>query len=215
MVSGNVKYDNAPVKASIFVRSKLNRKDFSGTFHSNSITGGYLVNLPSGNEYEIVYKYLNTTLTKDISTATIDSFAKIEIDAELFSDEYQRLNYSKIDSAAFRPDDLRPIGLSYEALLTKYGNTAIDSLNYTVQIGAYRILENFNYSKLIGLPKALRRTFPDNITRFTIGSYSTLNEADAILSRAKKNGIKDAFIIAVYKGEKYYFEELLNQGILK
>jgi hypothetical protein len=28
-----------------------------------------LVNLPSGNEYEIVYKYLNTTITKDISTA--------------------------------------------------------------------------------------------------------------------------------------------------
>jgi hypothetical protein len=215
MISGNVKYDNAPVKADIFVRSKLNRKDFSGTFNSNSITGGYLVNLPAGNEYEIVYKYLNTTLTKDISTATIDSFAKIEIDAELFSHEYLRLNFAKIDSSAFKPDDLRPIGLTYEDLLAKYGNTVIDSLNYTVQIGAYRILENFNYSKLIGLPKALRRTFPDNITRFTLGSYTTLNETNAILSKAKKNGIKDAFIIAVYKGEKYYFEELLNQGILK
>lgn len=215
MVSGNVKYDNAPVKANIFVRSKLNRKDFSGLFHSNSITGGYLVNLPSGNEYEIVYKYLNATITKDVSTATIDSFAKIEIDAELFSSEYLRLNYAKIDSSAFKPDDLRPIGLSYEDLLAKYGNTVIDSLNYTVQIGAYRILENFNYSKLIGLPKALRRTFPDNITRFTLGSFKTLNETNEVLNKAKKNGIKDAFIIAVFKGEKYYFEELLNQGILK
>ncbi|MDF2450227.1 MAG: ompA [Bacteroidota bacterium] len=215
MVAGQVTFDNAPVKANIFVRSKLNRKDFSGTFQSNSITGEYLVNLPAGNEYEIVYKYLNRIHTKDISTAMIDSFAKIEIDAELFSDEYIRLNYAQIDSAAYKPDDLRPIGLSYDDLLARYGNTLIDSLNYTVQIGAYRILENFNYSKLIGLPKALRRTFPDNITRFTVGSYSTLNEANAILLKAKKNGIKDAFIIAVYKGEKYYFEELLNQGILK
>ncbi|MBC7696357.1 MAG: PD40 domain-containing protein [Burkholderiales bacterium] len=215
LVTGNVKYDNAPVKAEIFVRSKLNRKDFSGIFNSNSITGGYLVNLPSGNEYEIIYKYLNTTITKAISTAKIDSFAKIEIDAELFSVEYLRMNNTQIDSSAFQPDDLRPIGLTYEELLAKYGETVIDSLDYTVQIGAYKIFENFNYSKLIGLPKTLRRTLPDNITRFTLGSYTTLNETNAILSKAKKNGIKDAFVIAIYKGEKYYFQELLNQGILK
>jgi hypothetical protein len=36
-----------------------------------------------------------------------------------------------------------------------------------------------------------------------------------VLEKAKKNGIKDAFILAVYKGERYYFKELLNQGILK
>jgi len=125
------------------------------------------------------------------------------------------MNYSSVDSSAYQPDDLRPIGLTYEELLAKYGNTIIDSLDYTVQIGAYKILENFNYSKLIGLPKALRKTFPDNITRFTLGSFKTLNETNAILSKARKNGIKDAFIIAIYKGEKYYFQELLNQGILK
>jgi hypothetical protein len=88
-------------------------------------------------------------------------------------------------------------------------------LQYTIQIGAYKIFENFNYSKLIGLPKAQRKTYGDNITRFTIGSYNTLNETDALLQKAKKNGIKDAFIIAIYKGQKYYFTELLNQDILK
>ena len=215
LVTGNVKYDNAPITAEIFVRSKLNRKDFSGTFNSNSITGNYLVNLPAGNEYEIIYKFKNTTLTKAISTAKIDSFAKIIIDAELFSDEYLRMNNPKIDSSVFIPDDLRPIGLTYEELLAKYGDSTIDSLNYTVQIGAYKLLENFNYSKLIGLPKTLRITFPDNITRFTMGTFSTLKEANVILLKAKSNGIKDAFIIAIYKGHKYYFQELLNQGILK
>lgn len=215
LVSGYVTYDNAPVKAEILVRSKINKKDFSGTFNSNSVNGGYLVNLPSGNEYEIVYKHLNTTLTKDISTAKIDSFAKIEINAELFSTEYQKLNATKIDSSAFKADDLNAIGLTYETLLEKFGNKVVDSLQYTVQIGAYKIFENFNYSKLIGLPKAQRKTYGDNITRFTLGSYNTLNETDALLQKAKKNGIKDAFIIAIYKGQKYYFTELLNQGILK
>jgi len=215
LVTGKVTYDNAPIKADIIVRSKINRKDFSGTFNSNSVNGGYLVNLPSGNEYEIIYKYLNTSITKDISTARIDSFANIEIDAELFSNEYQKLNNSKIDSAGLKSDDLSPIGLTYDQLLEKYGNTVVDSLNYMVQIGAYKIYENFNYSKLIGLPKVLRKTYGDNITRFTMGEFKTLNETDILLKKAKKNGIKDAFIIAIYKGQKYYFTELLNQKILK
>lgn len=215
LVTGYVTYDNAPVKAEISVRSKLNRKDFSGTFNSNSINGGYLVNLPSGNEYEITYKHLNTIVTKDISTAKVDSFASLQIDAELFSDEYQNLNFAKVDSNAIKSDDLRAIGLTQELLLQKYGNTVIDSLHYMVQIGAYKIIQNFNYSKLIGLPKAQRKTYGDNITRFTLGDFSTLNETNTLLEKAKKNGIKDAFIIAIYKGQRYYFTELLNQNILK
>ena len=215
LVTGKVTYDNAHVKADITVRSKINRKDFSGTFTSNSVNGGYLVNLPSGNEYEIIYKYNGVTLTKDISTAKIDSFASIQIDAELFSTEYQKLNFAKVDSSAFKSENMSDLSLTHEQFLAKYGNLIIDSLFYSIQIGAYKIYENFNYSKLIGLPKALRRTFSDNITRFTIGSYQTLNETYEILDKAKKNGLKDAFIIAVYKEERYYFKELLNQQILK
>ena len=164
---------------------------------------------------KIIYKYQGVTLTKDISTAKIDSFARLEIDAELFSDEYQKLNFAKVDSSAFKSENISDLSLTNEQFLAKYGNSEIDSLFYTVQIGAYKIYENFNYSKLIGLPKALRKTFSDNITRFTIGSFKTLNETNAMLEKAKKNGIKDAFILAIYKGERYYFKELLNQGILK
>jgi hypothetical protein len=215
LVTGKVTFDNAPVKVDIVVRSKINQKDFSGTFTSNSINGGYLVNLPSGNEYEIIYKYQGVTLSKDISTAKIDSFARIEIDAELFSDEYQKLNFVKVDSAALQSENMSDLNLSYEQLIAKYGNIQVDSLSYTVQIGAYKIYENFNYSKLIGLPKTLRKTFSDNITRFTIGTFKTLNETAEMLDKAKKNGIKDAFILAIYKGERYYFKELLNQHILK
>jgi hypothetical protein len=215
LVTGKVSFDNAPIKADILVRSKINRKDYSGIFTSNSVNGGYLVNLPSGNEYEIIYKYQGVSLTKDISTAKIDSFAKIEIDAELFSDEYQKLNFTKVDSSAFKSDNMSDLSLTTEQLIAKYGDTEIDSLFYTIQIGAYKMYENFNYSKLIGLPKALRKTFSDNITRFTIGSFKTLNKTNEMLAKAKKNGISDAFIIAIYKGERYYFKELLNQQILK
>lgn len=215
MVTGKVTFDNAPVKADIVVQSKINQKDVSNVFNSNSVDGSYLVNLPSGNEYQIIYKYKGTVLKKDFSTAKVDSFANIDLDAELFSNEYLALNKQKIDSNAYKSESLSNTSLNYDQIIEKFGNTKIDSLEYTVQIGAYKMFENFNYSKLLGLPKSQRKTLSDNITRFTLGSFKTLKEANTILEKAKAKGLNDAFIIAIYKGERYYFKELLNQGILK
>lgn len=215
MVTGKVTFDNAPVKADIVVQSKINQKDVSNIFNSNSVDGSYLVNLPSGNEFQIIYKYKGTVLKKDFSTAKVDSFANIDLDAELFSNEYLALNKQKIDSSVYKSESLSNTSLNYDQIIEKFGNTKIDSLEYTVQIGAYKMFENFNYSKLLGLPKAQRKTLSDNITRFTLGSFKTLNEANSILEKAKVKGLNDAFIIAIYKGERYYFKELLNQGILK
>ncbi|MCC6181358.1 MAG: PD40 domain-containing protein [Bacteroidia bacterium] len=215
MLTGKVTYDNAPVKAEIIVRSKINKKDFSGKFHSNGTNGKYLVNLPSGNDFEIQFKYLTSMVTKDFSTAKVDSFIKLELDAEIFSPEYLKLNAYKVDSSAIIGENFSNLTLTYPQILEKFGDKVIDSLNYTVQIGAYKMFENFDYSKLIGLPKSKRQTFSDNITRFTLGSFKTLNETNAVLEKAKKNGITDAFIIAIYKGERVHFTELLNQGVLK
>jgi hypothetical protein len=215
MVTGKVTFDNAPVKADIVVQSKINQKDVSNIFNSNSVDGSYLVNLPSGNEFQIIYKYKGTVLKKDFSTAKVDSFANIDLDAELFSNEYLALNKQKIDSSAYKSESLSNASLNYNQIVEKFGNSKIDSLEYTVQIGAYKMFENFNYSKLLGLPKSQRKTLSDNITRFTLGSFKTLNEANLILEKAKAKGLNDAFIIAIYKGERYYFKELLNQGILK
>lgn len=211
MVMGIVTYSNMPINAKINVRSKLNKKDFSGIFNSNSTTGSYLVNLPAGNEYEIVYQYQGKTITKSISTAKIDSFAKLEIDVDLLSE----INNLYVDSLAHKGDAFSALSLSKEQVLIKYGNTIVDSLYYAVQIGAFKMPENFNYAKLIGLPKVERKMFSDNITRFILGKYKTLNEVEEMLTKVKKNGTSDAFILSIYKGEKYYFTELINQNILK
>ena len=120
-----------------------------------------------------------------------------------------------MDSLAHKGDAFSALSLSKEQLLTKYGNTIVDSLYYAVQIGAFKMPENFNYAKLIGLPKVERKMFSDNITRFILGKYKTLNEVEEMLNKVKKNGASDAFILSIYKGEKYYFTELINQNILK
>lgn len=62
----------------------------------------------------------------------------------------------------------------------------------------YKYIENFNYAKIIGLPKVLRSTYHYGITRFRIGSVKTLNEASELCAKAKKNVLRDAFVIVIY-----------------
>ena len=214
MVSGIVSYDQKPVKATISVRSKLTHNDFSGQFNSNSASGYYLVNLPSGNEYEITYNYLKTTVTKDVSTALVDSFSHLEINTELYSDEYIAQLKQKADTVKTTTAPVKT-KLSNEELLAKYGDTVIDGLFYSVQIGAYKIGSNFNYAKLIGLPKVEQNIRADGITRFTTGKLNTLRKAYDLQKKLKKRHLSDAFIVATYKGERLYLEDLIPRQILK
>lgn len=215
MVTGKITFDDKPVEAEIKVQPKHYKKDYSGIFNSNSATGNYLINLPSGNDYEIVYKYKETTMSKSISTAMIDTFARIEINADLYSAAYIEKQMAKIDSSQLLADDLKNADFTYEQFLAKYGKTVIDSLEYRIQVGAYRIIENFNYTLLLGLPKVLRQTYEDGITRFTLGEYKKLEDADELCKKARKKGLKDAFVIAIYKGKRYYFTDLVKKKIVK
>ncbi|MFL5753629.1 MAG: hypothetical protein ACJ76F_09495 [Bacteroidia bacterium] len=215
MITGKVSFDDKPVEAEITVLPKHYKKDYSGTFTSNSASGNYLVNLPSGNDYEIVYKYKGTTMSKMVSTALVDTFARLEISAELYSEAYIEKQMAKIDSAQLMADDLSKAGYNYEQFLAKYGKTVMDSLEFKIQIGAYRFIENFNYSLLIGMPKVLRQTYEDGITRFTIGEFKRLEEADGLCRKARKKGLKDSFVIALYKGKRYYFMDLLDKKVIR
>jgi hypothetical protein len=215
MVTGKVTFDDKPVEAEIIVVPKHYKKDYSGTFNSNSVTGNYLVNLPSGNDYEIIYRYKETTMSKSISTALVDTFARLEINADMNSASMIEKQMAKVDSSQLLSDDLGKGGFTYEQFLSKYGKFEVDSLQFRIQIGAYRFIENFNYTLLIGLPKVLRQTYSDGITRFTIGEYKNMEAADELCRKARKKGLKDAFVIAIYKGKRYYFTDLITKKIIK
>ncbi len=215
MVKGQVTFDNQPVAAEIDVVSKLSKKDFSGVFNSNSVNGSYLVNLPSGADYEIIYKYNGVTLKKNVSTALVDTFTVMDIDAELFSKEYTAQNLAKVDSSQIKGDDIAKAGITVADFKAKYGNASLDSLDFKVQIGAYRIQENFRYTALIGLPKVIRKLYNDGITRFTCGSYSKYNEALSVLDIVKAKGVNDAFIIAIYKDKRISLDELIKMELFK
>jgi hypothetical protein len=215
MMNGIVYFDDKPSEATIKIRSKFLKKDFSGTFSANSASGEYLLNLPAGNEFEVVFTHKGVSLSKFISTVGIDSFAPLRTDANLYSPEYLARLKARMDSIQLKKDELERLNMTYEEFLAKYGSQKNDSVTFKVQVGAYRIVENFNYRKILTLPPVRRQIYEDGITRFTIGEVSTLAEAEEICQRAKKAGLKDAFVIAACGNKRITFYGLIHGNYFK
>lgn len=213
MVVGKVHYDDKPVKAEITIKSKETKRAYSGKYFSNEVSGEYLVNLPRGNNFIINYKYGAEVISKEVNTTMVDSFVNIAISTDFYSKEY--LNKLKVDSAQLKSDDVSLSGLSFEEFLKKFGDIGADSLVYKVQIGAYRFIENFNHSKLFGLPMVERKRYADGVVRFAFGNYKTYKEAADKCELAKKKSFKDAFVVAIYKNRRYFLNELIKEGVLK
>jgi len=212
VLNGVVYVDDKPVEAGIKIKSKYGRKNFSGAFNSNSASGKYLLNIPSGNEFEVEFKYNDLRMVKSISTVTLDSFASITSDVNLYSAEY--LKKMKVDSSQMK-SDVAMLNMNYDEFLAKYEDLVADSVTFKVQVGAYHFIENFNFNKLLQLPAVRRQTYADGITRFTLGEFHTLKKADDMCKQAKKIAIKDAFVIAFYKNKRLALEELIKGNYFK
>jgi hypothetical protein len=215
MLNGIVYLNDKPTEVEIKIRSKFSKKDFAGTFSSNSVTGEYLINLPGGNEFEVSFTHGKTSISKHISTVGVDSFVPLKTDANLYTEEYLVMIKAKADSAENRTEDLSKTNLTYEEFLTKYGALRADSVYFKVQVGAYRFIENFNYRKILTLPPIRRMMDADGIIRFTIGELNTLADADAMCKKAKKAGIKDAFVIVFHKNKRIKMESLITGSYKK
>lgn len=120
------------------------------------------------------------------------------------------------------PCDNKPVDLSwfmgkslndpavYAKFLTTTGNYCRDGLIYKVQIGAYRHPDNFKYSTVEQYGPAEIVPYPDGITRFTLKQFTTIKEAEAFRQTCIQKGVLDAWITAVYKGERKTLEELIR-----
>ena len=78
---------------------------------------------------------------------------------------------------------------------------------YKVQVAAYHHPENYNNDHLAKKGQ-LQRHDIDNITRFTIGAFSTLKEARKFKKMIVNGGSKDAFITAEVNGYRTHLYEL-------
>jgi SdrD B-like domain/WD40-like Beta Propeller Repeat len=100
-------------------------------------------------------------------------------------------------------------------IIAKFGNQTADGLVFKVQVGAFMNAQNFEGKHLSSLGSIDKSILDDGITRFTIGSFVTLNEANKIKAKAIGRGQGDAFVIMFINGKRTYLEELVNTGIFK
>jgi hypothetical protein len=94
--------------------------------------------------------------------------------------------------------------------MAKYGTCVADGLVFKVQIGAYFTPENFNYEYFNELGNVSQTLLKDGITRFVMGRYEKMSEAENLKNQAIKIGDKDAFIVIYYKDERMMVDEAIT-----
>lgn len=201
LVKGTVLLDEKPVEAAI--TAYYSSGDVFATTKASPPSGSYLVNLPAGMEYKLVYKIEGQdSFVVTVNTTKLDSFVENVIDRKFYTQAYiaghDRINLRKSDTVAS----------VYDSIAAK----SVEGLLYKVQIAAYRQPQNFKY-KHLKLGKVEKAKLEDEITRFTVGAMKTLDEAEKLRKKAVAEGVTDAFITAVYKGKRVYLKDLVQQGL--
>ena len=116
-----------------------------------------------------------------------------------------------IDFAEFVGKDLNNLTI-YNKLIKTGGKSCAEGLEFRVQIAAYRFPKNYKWNHLKQYGKPLVIDYPDGITRFTQGLYTTLGEAEVLRQKIIKSGQKDAWITPFYNGKRMLLEELIENN---
>ncbi len=141
------------------------------------------------------------------SIVTIFYFGQRKTVPEFFAEK--PCNSTPVNLAWFKDKSLNDPQV-YSKFLEVTGNYCSSGLIYKVQIGAYRHPENFKYPQLNEFGAAEIIAYPDSITRFTMREFKTIKEAEVFRQQCIAKGISDAWITAVYKGERKTLEQLID-----
>ena len=212
-VEGLVTLDGKPSSAEVEIQSTLKNKNFSFRIKANSASGKFLGNLPCGDHYQLLVTVPSLPpKIIELNTTHIDSFVVLNVFVEFNSNalDIKLALLDKKEKEQLQKSNTEPYDNSYAR---NFGDKEIEGLFYKIQIGAYKFPEGFNYTGSIGMPKVLRQIGKDDITRFTMGNFSTYNKAIELLKTAHKNKITDAFIVAFYKGERKLLSQLIEEKI--
>lgn len=229
-LTGLVTLDSVPMKSVIMVRDDAGQLR---TFYleSNSESGKYLVNLPAGRSYTISCEMMGTERKiAKLDAENTDNMTRSTRDFHFFSPSY--LARLKQDSArkdsvitppvAVTPGDApkdsatttvvrKPVEPSdYNSILANYGNAKAEGMYFRVQVAAYNFPNNYRYTNLTMIGPVDRTVLDDGVTRFTMGKFETLAEAEAYRQRIIAAGQTDAFITAERNGKRYLLRELVE-----
>lgn len=213
-VHGNITVNGVPSSGNIVVKS-INKHFLYYPEIGTDKEGKFTLNLLGGEEYELEFSVKNSPpQIIDIDTKKNKDLDSINVYVDFMSARLEKMIKTKQDSLFLAMLKIYN-KISLKQFSEKYGTKKLEGLHFKVQIGAFKFIENFNYSSVAGMPIIIREAFDDGITRFTMGNYESYNEAYELLGQLKETKAKDAFIIAVYKGKRMYLNELITSGLLE
>jgi hypothetical protein len=214
-IKGLVTVNNTPSEALIIVKSINNVYLYYPEVKTQKGTGNFSINLLPGETYELEIQVKDSPpQVVELNTRQNKSNDTIRMYIDFMSAHLDKIVKTKQDSL-FTEMLAKYNRLSLPDFAAKYGDKKTDGLSFKVQIGAYKFIDNFNYAAVSGLPVIIRETFDDFVTRFTMGNYSTYNEAASLQDQVRARGIKDAFVFAVFKGKRLYLNEVLEGNYFK
>lgn len=210
-IDGLVTVNAIPAGAEVEVGSVIKHHTLKQHFTTNA-DGSFVTHLPDGDEYEIVVRVKRfPPQVIFLKINEVDTNSSLSVFADFTSPEFD----DRLEKLTRSNDDTRPKHSDKNDFASKYGNYRNPELKFKVQVGAFKFIENFDYSNCLGLPKIIRKVDEDNITRFTMGDFDTYAEAQELLKKVHSQNIRDAFIIAYYKGEKKLITDLVKEEIVR
>lgn len=220
LLKGTITLDNVPVQGNVVIDIVGKAGNYT-SLNSNVATGKYLVNLPGGSVYNVTFKYEGQKdQVKSIDLTTIKAYEERVLDINFSTTKQDTIKdvvtkSNGINDLKADPSKLPDVNENDpNHNKGKSGNETTAGLIFKVQIAAYTMPENYDYSKIKHLGKVDKNVI-DGIARFTIGGeFNSLNDANAHCAKVRAAGQTDAFVTAIYNGKRVYLEELEKQGII-
>jgi len=143
---------------------------------------------------------------------TVEEFKKEEVVEEVVVEEPKKGPCDTddvVDFSWFIGKDLNDKKV-YAKMMGLASNLCAEGLEFKVQIAAYRFPKNYKWDHLKQYGEPLVLSYPDEITRFTQGQYTTIGDAEILRQKIIKSGQKDAWITPFYNGKRILLEELFK-----
>jgi hypothetical protein len=212
LVKGEVTLDDKPIQVNVNLINTSKNK-IQGSYLTNSASGSYMISVPKGQQYSLEFEFEKfEKQTRILNTDSVKGFFETTIDVDFYTPAYLAELRRKADSvqSAEVKANLGKEQYRLNEILAIYGDYESPYLTYTIQIAAFNLSENFDYSKLLKVGKIKKQKLDDGITRFVIGEFKTLEEAEEFRTEIFAAGINDAFITGIYKGKRYLLNELVH-----
>jgi len=143
-----------------------------------------------------------------VKMGTTDAFITAEVDGE--RKYLNEMNNNGGLATGNSPQSISPAArVAYKRVMARFGDERAEGLEFTVQIAAYEHAENYSTGNLKTPGDINPKLLEDAITRFTIGSFETLREAEQFKKSVLNKGTNLAFVTAKYNGERVLVKDLI------